>query len=347
MGGIVGFFCRGGLSLPDRAQFVRQTELLTARGPDDDGSISIDPPYGLGSRRPLAEGITHQPLWDGERRVGVVLDGGFDNIQALRTMLRDRGHRTSLIDSASVLLAAYREWGDRCVDHLSGDFALAVVDRRAKVVLLAREALGRCPLYYYWDRDYFCFASEVQALLGDSAVSRVLEPNAVYRWFACGWCEPDSCLLQGVHTVGPGEALVVDAERIRVRRYWTLGEVTTGHDGGALRQLRDELRHAALRHSSAIVALSGGRISSFLAVLRKQQLGQARSFSLPGFNLEDRRECVRLTSEFDLANSEIGAADPRGVLEAALNSMDLPIGSLSYLGHVAWAEALRLAKRTE
>lgn len=338
MGGIVGVFRRGGASV-DRALLVKQTELLAHRGPDD-GAVYLEGPFALGHRRSDTEGRGHQPHWDGEGRVAVIIDGELEDLSGLKATLESRGHRVPGTDPAAVVLAAYREWGDGAVERLSGAFALAILDRQARHLLLARDRLGQRPLYFHVDARRFVFASELQALLVDPGVPRLLEPALVADWFQTGFVREPGALLQEVRAVGPGETLFVDEERVRIRRYWKPAPVASAVERAA-DHLRERFDAAANRPSGQPwVAFSGGRVSSALAQWRRRQGNRVRTFTVPGLGPQDGQDSLRLADELELDHSEAPFdLEPVAVLRSALEAMDLPIADAAFIGHVAWARS--------
>lgn len=334
MAGIVGAFCRKGRREPDRSQLVRQMELLARRGPDD-GSIDLRGGFGLGFRGQAYESRASQPRWDREGRIGVIFDGELEGIDDLQRFLESRGHRAKVWDAPDVVLCAYREWGDKFVERLSGPFALAVLDVRDSLVLLARDELGRRPLYFHVDAERLSFSSELRGLLADPLVPKLLEPLGVYRWFELGIWTDGPSPLRDIYTVGPGELILADREDVRVRRFSS----PTPKAENTLSQLREELVSSAgvACQTTPYVALSGGRVSSFIASLRKQQYGQVATVSCTGLDLQDRRESIQLASELGFDHVEVTLhPEPKDILRSVLRSMDWPIGTIDYLTQFAW-----------
>lgn len=339
MGGIVGVIGRTGLA--DRAVLVRQTELLLNRGPDD-GAVYVSGPFGLGYRRVDAEGLAHQPCWDEEGRIGVVIDADLEGLGDLAAGLSARGHRLRAVDPPSVLVAAYREWGDGCVDHLSGSFALAILDRAAGHLLLARDRVGARPLYYHSGPRRFGFASELRALLGDPGVPRVLDPGPVLAWFRLGFVPEPMTLLRDVRAVEPGEVLLVERDRIRSRRYWSPGDVSVGPEW-AVAHLRERLEAAAVRSSRdrAQVALSGGRISTSLAAWIALRRGPVRTVSVSGLDGFDTVAAREVSRELGFEHREVALVrEPVDALGTALEAMDLPFSDPFFVNQIGLARAL-------
>ena len=171
MCGICGII---GSTEPEPTQNVVRQMLgqMQHRGPDDEG-IFVDESVALGMRRLsiIDLGGGHQPVFNQDRTVVVVFNGEIYNFQELRNTLEHRGYRFQTQSDTEVIVYAYEEWGEDCVDHFEGMFAFALAEtskstRRGNPrVLLARDRLGIKPLYYALVDGNLIFASEVRSLL--------------------------------------------------------------------------------------------------------------------------------------------------------------------------------------
>src|SRR5262249_18842246 len=163
MCGIAGFVGEG-----DRTDLVAMVNSLAHRGPDGEGFFVDDAvPVFLGHRRlavlDLAGG--EQPMWNEDRRVGVVFNGEIYNHAEMRRELELKGHRfRSDHSDTEVLVHGYEEWGESLPERLNGMFAFAILDRPRRRLFLARDRFGEKPLYYAYRPGFFAFASELGAL---------------------------------------------------------------------------------------------------------------------------------------------------------------------------------------
>src|SRR5207245_5725766 len=141
-------------------------QTIVHRGPDDEG-IYARGPAGLGMRRlsiiDLAGG--KQPIHNEDRTVWVVFNGEIYNFPDLCRELQGRGHQFYTHSDTEVIVHLYEEMGADCVKKLRGMFAIALYDFRQEVLLLARDRLGKKPLYYAQHQGRLLFASEIKALL--------------------------------------------------------------------------------------------------------------------------------------------------------------------------------------
>lgn len=167
MCGIAGIFDYRGRRDADRRLLRCMTNILSHRGPDGDG-FHYAPGVGLGHRRlaivDLAGG--DQPIYNEDRTVCIVYNGEIYNFQPLMTELSALGHVFRTRCDTEVIVHAWEEWGEACLDRFNGMFAFALLDEQRQTLFLARDRLGEKPLYYSFLSDgRLLFASELKALL--------------------------------------------------------------------------------------------------------------------------------------------------------------------------------------
>ncbi|MDX9982497.1 MAG: asparagine synthase (glutamine-hydrolyzing), partial [Lentisphaeria bacterium] len=249
----------------------RMTASLAHRGPDGAG-LGFWPEQGLafGHRRLAIIDLTeagHQPMVAADGRLAVTFNGEIYNYRELRAQLAGRGHEFRTRSDTEVLLAAYAEWGDGCLDRLRGMFAFALADFRRREVLLARDRFGIKPLVWAQAGGGFLFASELRALLASGLVSRAPDPQAIWDYLSLGSVPPPATILAGARALLPGHALRVGfaGDLRRDWRWWGLPEAVPPPSlsfADAAAALRERLDDAARAHLVADVPvgafLSGG-----------------------------------------------------------------------------------------
>jgi asparagine synthase (glutamine-hydrolysing) len=274
MCGIAGVFFRDRGRAAATEDLGRMTAVLRHRGPDAEG-VYVDGPVGLGHRRlsiiDLAGG--GQPMHSGDGTSTIVFNGEIYNFRELYAELRGAGHRFASKSDTEVILHAYEEAGERCVERLRGMFAFAIWDPRARRLFLARDRVGIKPLYYYWDGDTFLFASEVKAILQHPAVTRRLDPFALDDYLTYLYVPAPRTIFRDISKLRPGHTLTVSAAGIADREYWDLSfapRTAPGHPDAAPRLL-ETLREAVRAHLVSDVPLgaflSGGVDSSAVVAL--------------------------------------------------------------------------------
>jgi asparagine synthase (glutamine-hydrolysing) len=259
------------------------------RGPDGGGAVT-DGDVALVARRLAILDLEggEQPMTSPSARCTIVFNGEIYNAPQLRARLEGERRRFATDHSdTEVVLALYEERGPDFLHELNGMFALAILDRERRELLLARDRLGIKPLYY--SERPFAFASELKALLQVPGVERELDRESLFHYLSLRFVPGERSILAGVRRLPPGHLLRYDLEtrELQVARWWQL---RFGRDGDPA-ALRDALREAVVRWTLAdvpvAVSLSGGLDSSAVAALLAESgHGRVRTYSL-GFAGED------------------------------------------------------------
>jgi asparagine synthase (glutamine-hydrolysing) len=226
MCGITGVFdTRGGGEI-DRNLLQCMNQTLIHRGPDD-GQIHIEPGIGLGHRRLSIIDISsgQQPLFNEDASVVVVFNGEIYNFKKLADELTALGHQFRTHCDTEVIVHAWEEWGEQCVEHFNGMFAFGVWDRNQKMLFIARDRLGIKPLYYTWlDNGLFLFASELKALLVHPRLDRTLNHQAIEDYFSYGYVPEPKTIFKNAFKLNPGHTLLLQAGQqfVSPREYWDI-----------------------------------------------------------------------------------------------------------------------------
>ncbi|MFG0315761.1 MAG: asparagine synthase (glutamine-hydrolyzing) [Planctomycetota bacterium JB042] len=359
MCGICGAFARR--STPDLAAAVgRMTSALAHRGPDDEGEFHA-PGVALGFRRLAVVDLSpagNQPHAAEDGGVVAVVNGEIDNHAELRAELRARGRTFRSTNDAEVVPHLYAELGDRFVERLDGMFALAVLDRRRRRLLLARDRLGKKPLVWREEGDVVWFASEGGALRRACPAGEA-DPGAIVRFLTFGVVPAPHSAVRGERRLPPGSLLVADADGVRVERWWS-PPAPAGPDRGApprpISAWKEELRATLatavskrLRTEVPLgVFLSGGIDSGLvLAALRDV----APDLRPPAFTIGfddaayDERRLAAATAERFGAEPVVELLpepDPTAARDAVAATYDEPFGDPSA---VPTLHLCRLARR--
>ncbi len=294
MCGITGFV---DLDAPDRAGLLeRMVATIAHRGPDDRGQF-LDDRAGIGMTRlsiiDLAGG--HQPKSAAGGQVQVVFNGEIYNYKALQTELADLGHRFESQSDTEVIARAFEAWGERSFGRLDGMFAIAVWDRRDRRLFLARDRLGKKPLYVWHHGRSLAFASELKAL-APAGVLDTIDHTAFAEYLHLGYVPHPRSIWQSVAKLDAGHFAVFAGGSLRVERFWELPELDgVGDNGGdpvegLRRRLSDAVRRRLLAADVDVgVLLSGGIDSSLVAWMASEHHPAIHSFSV-GFEDPDLDE---------------------------------------------------------
>jgi len=287
MCGIAGFIDaqRG----PDDAgQLIdRMCKVIRHRGPDDQGAWVGDG-AALGMRRlsiiDLAGG--HQPIFNEDQSILVVLNGEIYNYRELQKKLQERGHVFRTNSDTETIVHAYEEYGDECVKHLRGMFTLALWDRKRQRLLAARDRFGKKPLHYYWDGQRLIFGSEIKSIL-EAGIPRQINDIALDEYLVYGYVPTPNTLFRGVMKLPAAHILIYEEGQIRTERYWELlfGPTSQDDETTAIERTRELLRDAVqVRLMSEVplgAFLSGGVDSSLVVGLMSSMMSQpVKTFSI-------------------------------------------------------------------
>jgi asparagine synthase (glutamine-hydrolysing) len=280
---------------PDTDLVTRMTACLAHRGPDGTGVRTVGS-VALGHRR-LAiidlSAAAGQPMCDSSGSHWIVFNGEIYNFRELRGELVKLGSRFTTESDTEVILEGYKQWGLESLSKLNGMFAFALWDDDQRRLLLARDRLGKKPLYYHRRRDgSLTFASELKALCQDPQLERTLNPRAIGQYLSLNYTLTSDAILEGVAKLAPAHFAVCSEQApFTATRYWDIA--SHFHQPTACRSL-DEAAEALtalvddsvrLRLVSDVplgVLLSGGIDSSTLAASMCQSLPPSlvRSFSM-------------------------------------------------------------------
>lgn len=262
------------------------------RGPDGAGTWA-DAPVGLGHQRlAIIDLVTgEQPLASADGTIQVIFNGEIYNFRALRAELARLGHSFHTTSDTEVLAHAIKQWGEAALARLDGMFAFAAWNTRQQCLLLARDRIGKKPLYYAQLPDGgIIFGSEIKALLAHPAVETTLNDAALPAYLCYGYVPAPATWYRSIQQVLPGHALVWENNIIRTWGWWNVQHIA-GQErreldaASAISDVRRLMRAAVERRLISDVPLgaflSGGIDSSIVVAEMHQCLGQTlETFSI-------------------------------------------------------------------
>jgi asparagine synthase (glutamine-hydrolysing) len=293
MCGIVGIYeYRRGVGV-DHALVHRMNDSIVHRGPDGCGYL-FHGAVGLGMRRLAIIDLDggHQPIGNEAGDVQVVFNGEIYNFASLRRELEEGGHVFRTHSDTEVIVHAYEEWGDACVTRFEGMFAFALLDRRPSAhgdrLLVARDHLGKKPLYYADVDGTLVFGSELKPLLLHPKVGRTLDPAALGHYLALRVIPSPLSVFRDVKKLPPGHTLTASRAGIKLRRYWDWRSYADDEMPPMPELVADVRRMLFTAVERRLVAdvplgafLSGGLDSSaVVAVMSRLMPGRVKTFSI-------------------------------------------------------------------
>jgi asparagine synthase (glutamine-hydrolysing) len=303
MCGIAGFVSRDEHRDTRAANDVldRMCRVIAHRGPDDQGTL-VKNQVALGMRRlsiiDLAGG--HQPMSGCDGAVTIVFNGEIYNYRELQRELESRGHRFETHSDTETIVHAYEEYGAGCVDHLRGMFAFAIWDARARELFIARDRVGKKPLYYtITPGGTLIFGSELKSLREHPEFRGEISVEALDAYLTFGYVPDPLTIFRDVHKLPPGHHLTFKDGRARVEQYWDFPyenpqENPARSEDECLEELRELLDEAVRLRMEADVPLgaflSGGIDSSTVVGLMARHATQpVKTFSI-GFHEDSYNE---------------------------------------------------------
>jgi asparagine synthase (glutamine-hydrolysing) len=351
MCGICGFVTPDQFAWPD---IEAMCQSLSHRGPDDHGSAVFrthDLVIGLGHSRlsiiDLSE-AGHQPMADDSQQTWIVYNGEVYNFSDLRRKLLAQGFAFRGHSDTEVILYAYKHWGIACLERLHGMFALAIYDRSANRLILARDRIGIKPLYYSAG-ETLLFASELKALMACQKFQRKVDLDSLYQYLSFQYVPAPRSIFVDTYKLEPGcyVNLNLDTNDFKVSRYWDpMGSIEDKDqlevraEEGYLECVKELLYNSVQGHMISDVPvgafLSGGIDSSLVVAMMAQQSSQpVKTFTI-GFHEahHDEAPFARRVAEHLHTDHHEHYLEPQDVFEvipSLVDYYDEPFGDSSAL----------------
>lgn len=327
---------------PSKEALTRLSESLTHRGPDDDGVLVHDS-IGMVFRRLAIIDLSkagHQPMSSGCGRYVIIFNGEIFNYLELRAELEKRGYVFRSSSDTEVLLNAYIEWKEACLERLNGMWAFVILDTESCECFCARDRFGIKPLYIMRSRDRIVLASEVSAILRSGLYERRINRTTIARYLFFGDLDcSDDTFYVGINAVPPGTWMSIARDgSVRSARYWTLPRDTeTSVDHEELCDLFHDAVKIRLRSDVPVgVFLSGGLDSTSILCAAASQMDQGCALSAYSFMPPEYDETRYITDTVRqtgarLVPLEIGSSTLWGQLERMTAHQDGPVHTPSAL----------------
>ena len=213
-----------GFNWDDKELVRRMADSIRHRGPDDDGYYT-DKDISLGNRRLSIIDLSKngkQPIFNEDKTICVVYNGEIYNFQEIKEDLEKKGHRFYSNTDTEVIVHAYEEYGEKCLECFNGMFAFAIWDSKKKKLFLTRDRLGKKSIYYYHKDNKLLFASEIKALLQYDGIKRELNEPALSQFIIWAYTLDGSTLFKNIYELKPGHYMIYDGKSVKIRKYWDL-----------------------------------------------------------------------------------------------------------------------------
>lgn len=353
MCGIAGLLSPHGV---DETTLAAMNACLAHRGPDDHGLwLAPDPgnpggpaTVGLAQRRLSIVDLSplgHNPMPRADGRLCITYNGEVYNFQVLRTELEALGERFRSQSDTEVILAAYDRWGTACLDRFVGMFAFGLWDAPKKRLFLARDRLGKKPLYYARYAGRFAFASELKALLQDPDFPREIDPEALSLYLRFGYVPSPFSIYRAARKLPPAHFALWEPESasLRIERYWDPvalareGPLKIGEREAEERLeslLRDAVRLRMIADVPLGAFLSGGIDSSLVVALMQESSARpVKTFTIrfenSAFDEADHAAAVARHLGTEHAEETCTASAMRDVLDKLPDMFDEPFADSS------------------
>ena len=305
MCGICGFVARRDIQL---SELKTMNDTMYHRGPNDSGEEIFGMPdgyyIGLAQRRLSILDLSpcgHQPMHSNNHRVSIIFNGEIYNFRELRAQLTDYEFQSTC--DTEVILAAYLKWGISCLEKLNGMFAFCIYDRETQEVFLARDRIGKKPLYYWYENQELVFASELKAIMTCPGFAKNIRKDIIVRYMGMQYIPDPDTIFEHVYKLEPGAVLCFKAGTIQIRKYWDIKEVykrCSEHPikkyADAKSALKEVLTQAVAERMVADVPvgtfLSGGYDSSLISALAVECSDKPVKTYCIGFEDKEYNEAV-------------------------------------------------------
>lgn len=291
-------------------------QAIVHRGPDEDGFLE-QPGLAFASRRLSIVGLAdgRQPIRNEDGSVVTVFNGELFDYPELRASLESKGHVFRTHADTENIVHLWEDHQEGIWDHLRGQFAVALLDQKRRRVVLGRDRVGICPLYWSRQGDWLLFGSEIKALLASGMVEARPEPRGINHLFTFFSLPGPVTCFAGIHLLTPGHYLDIrlDERRVEERTYWRLDFPDQGQEDRRdvetlTRELEEVLLAATTRRLRADVPvvsyLSGGVDSSLVVAMASKVMGRP----IPAFTIQIKAKSLDETAEANIVAKHVGCS---------------------------------------
>lgn len=346
MCGIFGFS-----GFQDPVLLKQMAELIHHRGPDGEGFFTQSE-FSMGMKRLSIIDLDggSQPIYNEDNTLAICYNGEIYNYLELREQLLAAGHKFRTHSDTEVIVHAYEQWGENCLQHFNGMYAFAIYNLQQNKLFIARDRSGQKPLYYYYQNNKFIFGSEIKAILAANFVSPETNIAAIDPYLTLRYVPEPNTMFKNIYTLPAAHYLVLQNSQLMIKRYWNIDLIENNQYlpfKQSLESLEKKLRHAVqlvMRSDVPVGAyLSGGIDSSLLVALMCEQNQNVNTYSV-GFNsaIDETSEARETAKLFNTQHHEIHC-QPSDIdlLPKIIYHMDRPVGDALIIAFYKLAQFAR------
>lgn len=344
MCGIFGTLAIEGISNKHREKFIRMSDLTQHRGPDSFGEFS-NSQLIVGMRRLSIVGVTNgnQPIWNSERKVGIVANGEIYNHNAIRNQIAQLGYEFSTLSDVECILKLYEYYGLDFAHKLRGMFAFAIIDLTTNRLILGRDSIGEKPLYIHESDGVISFASELSVLVKSKVADLAINSDMLPEYFKYGFVPEPNSMIKGIRKLNPGSLEIFDFDGLNnfsiAFSSKLSNESASSYSGNGLQEALLTVGSEIFQSEVPIgIALSGGVDSALVCSLASKFGINAHALSV-GYSkkhsTDESGQAAEISQQFGLQFSKI-LISPQDVAKSfseMVKALDEPIADPSSFGY--------------
>lgn len=281
-----------------------------------------------------------QPSYNQDKSVVSVFNGEIYNFRELRDRLISRGYRIGSLGDSALIPYLYQEFGDHFASQIQGMFAIALYDSRKSKLILARDRIGKKPLWYSWDKKSLSFSSEIKGLLV-LVPQRAINESVIPEFLQFGFISSPRSAFKGIEQLAPASVLIIKNNEMILNKFWNISEVPeisiSFRDAKeeSERLIRQAVRARLVSERPMGTFLSGGIDSTIVTAIMKQEVkSEINTYSI-GFSDEKFDEsgfARKIANVLGTKHREkIIEADPNLIVETLAKVLDQPFADSSII----------------
>ena len=294
MCGITGF------TWEDKQLIKSITNCISHRGPDSEGYFT-DKGISLGHRRLSIIDLSEkgkQPMFNEDGTIVIVFNGEIYNFKSLKADLEKKGYKFKSNSDTEVIIHGYEEYGVNICSKLDGMFAFGLWDKNNNKLIIARDRIGKKPLYYFHEKNKLIFASEIKSIL-NAGVSREIDKEVMLDTVSCRFSPGNKTVFSHIKKLPPGSYAEFSKNKLKINYYWHIPQLTEKHNP-SIKEVDSLIESAVEKRLISDVPigilLSGGLDSSTIVSYMKRKTNKIKTFSVGFTESIDESKYARIVA---------------------------------------------------